>query len=150
VIAFVKNARQYRLASKSVDCERSDTGSPFSGRRAVPRGRRRRTLREKLHHQLDERPTPLGLTDTKALLDVLLPRTDVKALLYGHTHVWSFEKREGLHCVNLPAVAYPFDTTSPTGWVDAKLSDSGMALQLHCTDHAHPKHGEKHELVWRA
>lgn len=102
-----------------------------------------------VHHQPDEREKVQGLIDTKALLDVLLPRKQVKALLYGHTHVWRLEKRQELHCINLPAVAYPFDNVEPTGWVDVHLSDTGMTLELHCTDHSHLKNGDKHELTWR-
>jgi hypothetical protein len=103
-----------------------------------------------VHHQPDEREKPLGLIDTKQLLEALLPRKQVKALLYGHTHVWEFKKRDELHCINLPAVAYPFAAAEPTGWVEAHVSEAGMALALHCTDHDHPKNGDKHELTWRA
>jgi len=103
-----------------------------------------------IHHQPDERPKPSGLTDTKALLDVLIPRTQVKALFYGHTHVWEMAERSGIHCVNLPAVAYVFSPGQPSGWVDAHLQESGMTLELRCIDPTHPKHGEKVDLKWRA
>jgi len=109
-----------------------------------------------VHHQPNEalKPgdavMPEGLNDTQALLDVLIPRRQVKALLYGHTHTWRVKNRDGLHCVNLPAVAYPFLPTEPTGWVHAQVSDSAMHLKLYCTDHAHPKHLDQHELTWRA
>ncbi len=82
-----------------------------------------------VHHQPDESPTPQGLTDTRALLDLLTPRKHVKALFYGHTHVWEIKSRSGIHCVNLPAVAYPFQATQPTGWVDAHLREDGINLE---------------------
>jgi len=109
-----------------------------------------------VHHQPSEtlKPgepvMPDGLTDTQALLDTLIPRRQVKALLYGHTHTWRVKNRQGLHCVNLPAVAYPFIATEPTGWVAAHVTDNAMSLKLYCTDHAHPKHLDQQELKWRA
>jgi 3',5'-cyclic AMP phosphodiesterase CpdA len=102
-----------------------------------------------VHHQPDLGPKVAGLTDTQQLLDVLLPRRQVKALLYGHTHQWRVEKREDLHCINLPAVAYVFDKSEPSGWVDAHLTDAGMTLKLQCLNASHPKHGETHALRWR-
>ena len=102
-----------------------------------------------VHHQPDERANIMGLLDTKPLLDVLLPRKQVKALLYGHTHIWRVEKRDDLHCINLPAVAYNFEAHEPTGWVDAHLSDSGMTLKLNCIDKKHAQNGDTHELKWR-
>jgi predicted phosphodiesterase len=103
-----------------------------------------------VHHQPDESEKPSGLTDTKALLDTLLPRRNVKALFYGHTHHWEVSQREQMHCINLPAVAYVFKNGDPSGWVDAHLTEKGMSLELRCIDHAHPKHGEKFDLAWRA
>ena len=102
-----------------------------------------------VHHNLDERPTPSGLVDTPALLELLLPRKHVKALFDGHSHQWSVSQRDGLHLVNLPPTAYVFDKKLPSGWVDAKLADDRLTLQLHCLDAAHPRQGETHELRWR-
>ena len=102
-----------------------------------------------VHHQPDDRPQPRGLVDTKALLDVLLPRKQVKLLLYGHTHVWEPTKREDLHCVNLPAVAYVFKEGKANGWVDMKLEETGATLQLHCIKNDHEQHMQKVELKWR-
>lgn len=95
------------------------------------------------------KPKITGLTDSKALLDVLLPRKQVKALFYGHTHVWSVEQHQGLHMINLPAVAYVFSPLQPSGWVDAHLADNAMSLELRCLDPKHRWHGQKHELEWR-
>jgi predicted phosphodiesterase len=102
-----------------------------------------------VHHNPDEKAKPTGLTDTKELLDLLIPRRNVKALFYGHTHVWEIAERSGLHCVNLPAVAYVFKVGQPSGWVDAHILENGMSLELHTVDPAHPKHGDKVELSWR-
>jgi len=91
-----------------------------------------------------------GLIDTEELLAVLLPRCHVKALFFGHTHTWRFAEQDGLHLVNLPAVAYPFAPTEVTGWVDVKLSEKGAALTLHAHDSQHTAHGKITEIAWRA
>jgi 3',5'-cyclic AMP phosphodiesterase CpdA len=91
-----------------------------------------------------------GLTDSEELLAILLPRRQVKALFFGHTHTWRFAEQDGLHLVNLPAVAYPFTPAEVTGWVDAKLSERGAALTLHAHDTQHTAHGKTTELAWRA
>lgn len=90
-----------------------------------------------------------GLLDTEDLLALALPRRHVKAIFYGHTHTWRFAEQDGLHLVNLPAVAYPFAPPEVTGWVDCKLREGGAALELraHKTDHA--AHGKVTELAWR-
>jgi len=90
-----------------------------------------------------------GLTDTEQLLSILLPRRHVKALFFGHTHTWRFAEQDGLHLVNLPAVAYPFKPEEVTGGVDAKLTEKGAALTLHAHDTQHAAHGKTTELAWR-
>ena len=80
---------------------------------------------------------------------MLLPRRQVKALLFGHTHVWSVKQREGLHMINLPAVAYVFNPLQPCGWVDAHLGENGMNIALRCLDPMHRWNGQTHELQWR-
>jgi 3',5'-cyclic AMP phosphodiesterase CpdA len=104
-----------------------------------------------VHHQPDDRPIEKrsGLTDTVAVMDAIKPRKQVKALLFGHTHVWNHREVDGLHLVNLPTTAYVFDATQPAGWVDAKLTEKGMTLQLRAITPNHPKDKEQIELGWR-
>jgi 3',5'-cyclic AMP phosphodiesterase CpdA len=90
-----------------------------------------------------------GLTDTQELYDLLTPRKHVKALVFGHTHHWELQQREGLHLINLPAIAYPFRAGDPTGWVDFKLTPQGASLELRALDANHPAHGKVSELKWR-
>ncbi len=90
-----------------------------------------------------------GLLDTEDLLALALPRRQVKAIFYGHTHVWRFAERDGLHLVNLPAVAYPFAATEVTGWVDCKLRDDGASLEMRAHDTTHSAHGKVTKLAWR-
>jgi len=118
-----------------------------------------------LARSLDQRPTKpaivlvhhnpgltgnLGLKDTAAFLELIRSHKQVKAYIYGHTHVWRVEKdASGIYFVNLPAVSYVFQDGEPTGWVEAKLRPDGMDLQLRCTDQSHKFHGQTHQLRWR-
>ena len=103
------------------------------------------------HNPVSSTPEKKGaLTDSEELLAILLPRRHVKALFFGHTHTWRFAEQDGLHLVNLPAVAYPFAATEVTGWVDVKLSEKGAALALHAHDTQHAAHGKTTEIAWRA
>jgi Icc protein len=91
-----------------------------------------------------------GLLDTAELLAILKPRRHVKALFFGHTHTWRQTEIEGLHLINLPAVAYPFDPAEVTGWVDCHLQADGASLELRAHDTQHPSHGKTTTLRWRA
>jgi 3',5'-cyclic AMP phosphodiesterase CpdA len=103
-----------------------------------------------VHHNPDEKPKTTGLTDTGRLFEVLLPRRHVKAVFFGHTHVWQTGERDGLHFVNLPPTAYVFSAGKPSAWVDARLTGNGMTLELRCVDAQHPQHGQRVDLNWRA
>lgn len=91
-----------------------------------------------------------GLTDTAELFDVILPRKNVKALVFGHSHRWDLKQRDGLHLVNLPAVAYVFAKDQASAWVDCNLAADGMTLEFRSLNPAHPAHGQKTGLKWRA
>jgi calcineurin-like phosphoesterase family protein len=92
----------------------------------------------------------VGLKDTSAFLDVIRPRKQVKAYIYGHTHTWKIEQdSSGIHFINLPPVAYVFHEGEPSGWVHAIVEDKKMRLELRCVDTAHKAHGQKVELEWR-
>ena len=102
------------------------------------------------HHNPQSTAAQVTLVDTQAFFDVLLPRKQVKAYFFGHTHRWQPSQHEGLHLVNLPAVAWLFDPTQPRGFVAAQLHPTGVDLELNALDPQHPKHGEKIALTWRA
>jgi hypothetical protein len=93
---------------------------------------------------------PGGLEDSDDLLNVLTPRPQVKAYVFGHSHAWQRWSWRGIHLLNLPAVAWVFDPAEPHAWVDMKLAATGATLTLRSLDKAHPKHGEQWELKWRA
>jgi hypothetical protein len=96
-----------------------------------------------------EKAGPSGLLDTKAFYDVIMPRKQVKAYVFGHTHDWHYSKREDLHLVNLPTTAWLFKAGPPRGWVDLNLTENGATFELRSLDTKHPQHGEKLELTWR-
>jgi hypothetical protein len=93
----------------------------------------------------------LGLKDTAALFEILRPRKQVKAYIYGHTHAWNVGQDDsGIHLINLPPVGYVFSPGLPEGWVHATLEREGIQLELRCVDHTHKSHGQVVKLEWRA
>ena len=106
-----------------------------------------------VHHNPQKLAAPggklTGLTDTDLLLRVLAEHRRVKALFFGHTHVFNLEQSEGLHLVNLPACAYRFGASQPTGWVAFEADSKGASLVLYDAEQKHAKHGLRIELEWR-
>ena len=104
-----------------------------------------------VHHNPASAPgKKASLTDSDELLALLAPRRHVKALFFGHTHTWRFAEHDGIHLVNLPAVAYPFKPEEVTGWVDLQLREGGASLKLNAHDTQHAAHGKVTELAWRS
>ena len=89
-----------------------------------------------------------ALTDTRDLFDLLAPRRQVKMVIFGHTHHWEAKTYEGIHLINLPPVAYPFNDSDPCGWVAMHLAKTGMSLTLHALK-GHKVDGQKLTLPWR-
>lgn len=104
------------------------------------------------HHnpQFDVTGKGSGLVDTAELFAVLAPRKQVKAVVFGHTHHWDLQQRDGIHLINLPPVGYIFRAGDPAGWVDVRLAEQGATLELRSLDPAHPAHGKRTQLNWRA
>ncbi|MBV8553219.1 MAG: metallophosphoesterase [Acidobacteriaceae bacterium] len=101
-----------------------------------------------VHHN----PDPEGdaaLVDAERLLAILRPRKSVKALLFGHTHFYAYDKQDGLHLVNLPAVGYNFADGNPVGWVEAAFRPQGAALTLHAIAGETRDDGKVTMLDWR-
>jgi Icc protein len=91
-----------------------------------------------------------GLKDTEAFYEVIRPRKQVKAYIYGHTHFWKIDEDvSGIHLINLPPVAYVFQEGQPAGWVQACLERSSMKLEFHSLDTSHKAHGQVVDLKWR-
>jgi len=103
-----------------------------------------------VHHNPGTSENITGLKDTQALLEIIRPRKQVKAWIYGHTHNWSIaEDSSGIHLVNLPPVAYIFREGNPSGWVHATTRRDGLRLELRCVDPKHKSHGQVVDLKWR-
>jgi 3',5'-cyclic AMP phosphodiesterase CpdA len=93
----------------------------------------------------------IGLKDSAAFLELIRPRKQVKAYVFGHTHNWDVWRDDsGIHLINLPPVAYVFDAAKPSGWVHALLEPNGMTLELRCVGPAHKSQGQIVKLAWRA
>ena len=104
-----------------------------------------------IHHNPGLNGGNLGLKDTLPLFEIIRPRTQVKAYIYGHTHFWKVEPdTSGIHLINLPPVSYVFREGEPSGWVHALIEQNGMQLELRCVDTTHKAHGQKVKLQWRA
>jgi Icc protein len=103
-----------------------------------------------VHHNPGEDNKIGGLKDTEALLEILRPRKQVKAWIYGHTHNWKVTKdSSGIHLVNLPPVSYIFREGDPAGWIHATTRPDGMRLELRAIDPGHKVHGQVVDLKWR-
>jgi 3',5'-cyclic AMP phosphodiesterase CpdA len=103
-----------------------------------------------IHHNPGIVGGNMGLKDTFAFFEVIRPRKQVKAYIYGHTHSWKTEQdSSGVHLINLPPVAYVFTPGAPAGWVHASLEADGMRLELRCLDTGHKDHGQVVSLKWR-
>lgn len=82
-----------------------------------------------VHHTLGEDEG--DLLDADRLFALLRPFPQVKAIFYGHSHVWELGERQGVKLINLPAVGYNFRDRDPVGWVDARFRLEGVELVLH-------------------
>lgn len=102
-----------------------------------------------VHHNLAV--VPGGLADTPALLALTLPRRQVKAIVYGHSHRWEVVREPvgWMHLVNLPAVAYPFHPDQPLGWVRCEPRADGADLELRCVGGSRSRDRQRLELAWR-
>jgi len=89
----------------------------------------RRTTILFVHHTLTDGDG--DLLDVDRLFDLLKPHRHVKAIFYGHSHVWATGERQGIKMINLPAVGYNFRDEDPVGWVEARFDSRGADLKLH-------------------
>lgn len=92
---------------------------------------------------------PHALRDTPELFKIIKDRRQVKAFIFGHSHLWSHLRQHDIHLVNLPATAWRFDIRQPYAWVSMQLRDDGMKLTLRSIETQHPKHNETIDFSWR-
>ena len=101
-----------------------------------------------VHHNPDP-DSDSALVDADRLLAILRPQKSVKALIFGHTHVYSHEMQAGLQLVNLPAIGYNFADGNPVGWVEASLAPDAAELKLHAIAGETKDDGKLTSLKWR-
>jgi len=75
--------------------------------------------------------------------------THVKALFFGHRHLYQVSSTNGLHLVQLRSAAYNFDPAQPIGWVQMALASSGAQLTLRINSGNIAKQGSVTNLAWR-
>ncbi|MCK5271743.1 MAG: metallophosphoesterase [Sedimentisphaerales bacterium] len=100
-----------------------------------------------LHHTLDD--SDGSLLDVPRLFKLIKPHRQVKGIIYGHSHAYSFSQWDGIHLINLPAVGYNFRNTEPVGWVEARLTAQGGEFKLHAIAGDKKKDGSITKLKWR-
>jgi 3',5'-cyclic AMP phosphodiesterase CpdA len=99
------------------------------------------------HHNLDNGAGTL--MDREEFWSVIKGAKNVKAYIYGHTHIYRQAVRDDVHLINLPALGWEFQLgKQPLGWTDVQLSSGGIELTLHTVHHEHPKDGDVRKFEW--
>lgn len=99
------------------------------------------------HHTLSDGDG--DLLDVPRLFSMIAPIRKVKAIVYGHSHVYGYSEFEGIHLINLPAVGYNFNDSDPVGWVQARLTSRGGNFVLHAIAGNQDNDGSVTKLAWR-
>lgn len=99
-----------------------------------------------VHHSLENNDG--DLVDVDHLFEILKPNKHVKAIFYGHSHVWSLTERQRVKLVNLPAVAYNFRDQDPLGWVEASFHPKGVDLTMRAFAGNTTDNGRAFNIKW--
>lgn len=99
-----------------------------------------------VHHTLGEGDG--DLLDAARLFEIIRPHRQVKAIFYGHSHVWDLSERQGVKLINLPALGYNFSADQPVGWVDARFRRGGVDLTLHAIAGNQAQDGRTSTVRW--
>ncbi len=99
------------------------------------------------HHTLEDGDN--DLLDLPRLFSMIKSIRKVKAIIYGHSHVYEFSKFKGIHLINLPALGYNFSDSEPVGWVEARLTTQGGDFTLRTAGGNKEKDGSIKKLTWR-
>lgn len=101
-----------------------------------------------LHHNPDL--SPVGLKDYDEFQKLVLPRRQVKLVLFGHTHIFRTWETDGLHFVNLPALGFRLQPGASLGWISANFEPGGARLTFRGIDRQQRDDGVMKELRWRS
>lgn len=99
------------------------------------------------HHTLSDGDN--DLLDVDKLFDIITPHRQVKAVFYGHSHVYHYSTQNDIHLINLPALGYTFDDKDPVGWIEASIDHKSGSFTLHAIEGNTALDGEKKEVIWR-
>lgn len=99
-----------------------------------------------VHHSLEDGDGDLA--DVDRMFEIFKPNPHVKAVFYGHSHVWALTERQNVKLINLPAVGYNFADKEPVGWVDSRITRTGCELTMHAFGGNTESDGKKFELKW--
>ncbi|MBX3746590.1 MAG: metallophosphoesterase [Verrucomicrobiae bacterium] len=99
-----------------------------------------------VHHTLGDGDG--DLLDADRMFELFRPHAHVKAVFYGHSHVWGIRQRDTLQLINLPAVGYNFRDSDPVGWVDAWFDPTGVDLTLRAFAGNREEDGRKTRVRW--
>lgn len=104
-----------------------------------------------VHHNPAYTPDQIKgrLGDTDELFNILRPRKQAKALIFGHSHVWSLSQDDGLHHVNLPATAYAFSPDQPLAWCRFEPREGGATIVPRCVAGDREVDKKRFDLSWR-
>ena len=100
-----------------------------------------------VHHTLNDGDN--DLLDAERLFGILKKQNKVKAIFYGHSHIYSFTERDNLKLINIPAVGYNFIDSQPVGWLEARLSAEKGIFTLHAIGGNMEDNGKLTEIEWR-
>ena len=99
------------------------------------------------HHDLDNRTE--ALMDREEFWDIVKSAPQVKAYIYGHTHVYRQSVRDNVHLINLPVLGWTSPSgKQPLGWSDVEISNNGIQLTLHTVPSTHPNDGDVRKFEW--
>lgn len=101
-----------------------------------------------LHHTLGNRAG--DLQDTESLLAIAKQHGHLRALVFGHSHVWDVRRWEHLYWINIPSLGYSFSDTQPVGWVEAWIEDGSCELLVRQADPARGGFQGSLRLEWPA
>jgi len=100
-----------------------------------------------VHHTLNDGDT--DLLDVDRLYNVILPNNNVKAIFYGHSHIYRVSENQKLKLINIPAVGYNFIDSQPVGWLEARISPESGVFTMHAIGGNMERDGEVMEVRWR-
>jgi len=99
------------------------------------------------HHNLDNAEGTL--MDREEFWSVVKRASQVKAYIYGHTHVYRQGVRDNVHLINIQALGWVDGAEEPVGWSDVEISGKGIQLTLHTVPASNPsKDGDVRTFEW--